>query len=470
MIGAKLTQEERNANFLKAVRPVQNTQYTNYGAGLEKSDADHVEFNHKDRLKTINYLRYQQKTNPIVQTILTHFINDIGTPKFKVALDDTELADLIERNIEGFNRSMYMGESFKTFDQVLKMEVALCGEAFIALTESGHAEIIPAEFIGSDEKEKKRGEIDGIVKKKGFVTGYRVGKRLENGEISFKKEDSTVYAAEFIIHVNPFKARAESVRGYPPLATCAEDIENLSKLIRYKVVSVRVQSQTALLITKDGVSPEVWAKAISDSGVEPAAVIGTILNQAGSNLGTELTQEGLNVRYLSPGEDVKTLQPQVGTDFAEFLYEMINRICGVFNMVTPNVIGYIKANYVAVSANTMAYNRVIQSLRDHLKETLFDKLMPFLLMKNEITEVQVDDFYTVYAPLPDVNLDKTAQVDRENIASGVDTKTNVAMRNGRYMSEIIKEEIAEKVIRLKEIKKALAENPELTLEDFKAAV
>lgn len=470
MRGAKLTQEERNANFLKAVRPVQNTQYTNYGLGLEKSDADHVEFNYKDRLKTISYLRYQQKTNPIVQTILTHFINDIGTPKFKVVTPDSELNDLIERNIEGINRSVYMGESFKTLDQVLKMEVALCGETFVALTETGHAEIIPAEFVGSDEKEKKKGEIDGIIKKKGFVTGYRVGKRLENGEISFKKEDSSVYPAEFIIHVNPFKARAESVRGYPPLATCAEDIENLSKLIRYKVVSVRVQSQTALLITKDGVSPEVWAKAISDNGVEPATVIGTILNQGGSNLGTELTQEGINVRYLSPGEDVKTLQPQVGTDFAEFLYEMINRICGVFNMVTPNVIGYIKANYVAVSANTMAYNRVITAFRDHLKETLFDKLMPFILMKNEITEVGIDEFYTVYAPLPDVNSDKTAQVDRENIESGVDTKTNVAMRYGRYIDEVIREEIAEKVIRLKEIKKAIAENPELTLEDFKQAV
>jgi capsid protein len=468
MSGQSLTLDtETLADYLKKVSPITNTKTVNFGGGFGKTDADEKEFDFADRVKTISYLRNQSKTNSIFDAILSHYGQDIGTPKFKIKTGDGVEDDLIERVIEEINKTVYLGKSLQTFDQVLKYEVALCGETFVAFLddEGGKVRIIPAEFIGSDPKQKRKGEIDGIITKNGYVTGYRVGRRNEKGEISFTKEDSKVYPAEFIRHINPYAKRAESLRAFPPLATAVKDIENLSRLIEYKVACVKTQSKIALLITKD-MPAEVYAQAISVSN-DAKGVMGSIFgNRSGLNL--ELSPDGITNHYLNPGEDAKAFQSNIqNADFEDFCFSIMNRICATLGMNVFNIIGYTKSNYISVGANNENYNRAITQIRNHLKETLWDSMVPFLLGKNGVDEISSNELNAIYPMLNSINSDKTAQTDKANIEGGTDTKTNVALKNGRYMDEIIAEEIQEKVIRAKAIKKAIFENPELTPDDFK---
>lgn len=458
--------------FLKRIDPItNNSPYVNFGYGYNQTDSDEVEFDFNSRLKTLSFLREQAKTNPILIGIFNAWVADIGIPKFKFTSASPEVNDALERKLEKILKTIFKGDSWINGWDILLNELALAGECIVILNDDsgGALTIVSAEFLGSPVKkeDRRKFETDGVIKDRlGYVKYLRIGKRLENGEISHEPKDSTVIPIENALHIRPFRKRAEGVRSNIPLMNSCKDIKRLDRITDKRIAAIDRQAGNAVFVKKENVSQEILNKAIEDKVLNTKAALALSIGNR-SNIGVKADGEGVQVIYGKPGESIEHLTPALSdwANFDEFTISLINKIGMPFSISAEKLLGFYRNNYTSIGSSNINYNKHITKVRNCLKEAL-DLIIPFVMGKNGVILDDELTFESIFPPLVDINNDKASAVNAQNIENGTDSKTRIAMEKGLFIDEIIKNEIQEKIIRAKAIKQALKDNPDLTPEDL----
>lgn len=403
-------------------------------------------------------LRYLIRNNEYCAALAGTFSTHLGNSALRAKSSDPQYDDQKERLwLEFVDSAEITGLSLAEIEDVVYTELLCAGEAFLLLLSTGKVQLIPAEWVFSEDGEKSENEIQGIIYDgKGVPVSYRIGQRDKNGRLVAGK--STVPARQ-VLHVYR-RDRIEQLRGVPMLAPAVPAIQDLAEIVQAKVSGVKVQSFLAAAVTKNGPPSPLTAGDPATNG-RPSRY---------------RTLTSASLMYLEPGEEIKTLGPNFqSSDFEQFLLSRLRAVGAVIGMPIELFIeGYRDSNYSSARATNLAWRSKVQKIRALIERRLLNPLQLWVSARGRaLGRLQgapsLDrECSFSFPPVPSIDELKEAQANVEKLNAGLTTLTDIFAENGAFYDDQIR-------VRARDIKTALeaAESegidPALLLPGLKAA-
>lgn len=146
------------------------------------------------------------------------------------------------------------GDSLRTLEAIVKIEMLLAGEIFLVEKLDGTVQVIPSEFCGSPSAAPSSARADGGREVNGIVydaagnrTHYRFGKLSASGLLSY--ETTELVPAAFVIHIF-HKKRVHQGRGLPWLLASLRTARDLYEITRSKTKQIKDANSISGFIEK----------------------------------------------------------------------------------------------------------------------------------------------------------------------------------------------------------------------------
>lgn len=335
------------------------------------------------------------------------------------------------------------------------------GETGAILTTSGQLQQVEAErIITPQDLVSDKRILDGVkLTDGGIPLGFYVSARNDSGYADGVKTEF-VDAADFVHFYDPL--RIDQVRGIPMLASCLNDLRDLSDLQTSVLAKARIDSRNA------------WAIKTAEG---PAKVnnLGAVRGgNAKDKPSDEVAYErfdGHRNYYLRPGEDVQSLasntpNPQY-MDFCRMYAQKIGAAVGIpYQMLLLDFIG---SNFaVSRFALMITYQRLeaLQNLVIRKSQRVWNWRIAKAIKDGDLPPAPVDnrgfsEWYKVEWSRPRHEwIDPQAQIaaEREGIQLCAETWTSTIKKRGRDVEEVFREKAAELKL-LQEIGKEFGVDP-----------
>lgn len=206
------------------------------------------------RCIALGRLRRETRNNPYLAGLVAKYPEAIGYSVLRSTTPDRTYNGLKQAWWQGRARRLTAdGDSLRTLEKIVKLELLLAGEIFLVPLLDGTIQVIPSEFCGSPTGAAARTdggrEVNGIIYDAGNRrTGYRFG-RLENGLVSYAQ--TQVVPAEHVIHVFD-KDRVQQGRGLPGLLPSLRTARDLYEITRSKTKQIKDANSISGFIEKQG--------------------------------------------------------------------------------------------------------------------------------------------------------------------------------------------------------------------------
>ncbi len=224
------------------------------------------------------------------------------------------------------------GDSMRTLEKIVKLEMLLAGEIFLVTRIDGTVQVIPSEFCGSPSsapaiaRADGGSEVNGIVyDKAGNRVFYRFG-RMKNGVLSYS--ESELVPADFVRHVFD-KDRVQMGRGLPWLLPSLRTARDLYEITRSKTKQIKDANSLSGFIEKQNAADYLKgldATPANDAGApepEDASAPADRVKRDGHPVVVEL-KPGMFIA-LEPGEKISSLMSHYNaSDYKELIMLMLH--------------------------------------------------------------------------------------------------------------------------------------------------
>ncbi len=428
-----------------------------------------------DRLAIIAYLRSAVRNDVRIAGLLFKIALGLGTPTPHInyaqnpAVNSALENYLIDRldHILAHRGSLQNGLS--AFTNMAYREWLICGEVFVVFQSNGKIAVVPSELVGSEsEGDIKRA--DGMVERNGVIydaqneiVAYRIGRRVDNS-ILFDAEHSTVVPEKFCVCIG-LADRVEEERVSTKFAPTVNTLHDIKNLAEAKLGQFVIQSSISYFITKN-IAPEVYVPALesykdymgksaSEDDSEDAQDVESLAYDEVNMRSDYAEFKPYQVMYGEPGEDVKTIESKTNaTDYVQTLTSYLDFVCACFGITTEEAfIGYRYSNYSSSRASKLSWSDAVEKYRE-LWTRLFDKIQIWIFKRGEILgdlppeaagvqfERQID---WVYPRIKEIDQTKAVQADAAEYAAGLDSRTGILARNGKYADEVDRQNVNDAV-------------------------
>lgn len=316
--------------YFDATASTKEQDYGNFTAIV----AEDFYFSSMLRRVALGRLRREVRNNPWLAGLVAKYPEAIGYATLRSG------SSSLEYNVKKqkwwrriAKRITSSGDSLRTLEKIVKLEMLLAGEIFLVLRLDGTVQVIPSEFCGSPSSapvvERKDGgrEVNGIIyDAAGNRVAYRFGKMEIGGVLSYAK--SEVVEARLVIHVFD-KDRVQMGRGLPWLLPSLRTARDLYEITRSKTKQVKDANSISGFIKKADSANYLRGLSPTELGSDGAPV-----PEKASDAADPVKKDNTPIVVqmapgmfiaLEPGEEIQTLQSHYNaTDYKELIMLMLH--------------------------------------------------------------------------------------------------------------------------------------------------
>jgi capsid protein len=317
------------SSYYDATATTKEQDYGNFSAIVQE------DFYLSSSLRSIalGRLRREASNNPYLAGLVEKYPEAVGYALLRSRSSKREYNIKKERWWKKLaKRITSAGDSLRTLEAIVKIEMLLAGELFLVTRLDGTVQVIPSEFCGSPAltpivaRPGGGREVNGILyDQAGNRTHYRFGKITPGGLLSY--EEAELVPAEWVIHIF-HKKRVHQGRGLPWLLASLRTARDLYEITRSKTKQIKdanaisgfIEKQNAAEFLPGMSSPEIDAagepkKEERDDPADRVKKDGPIVIEL--KPGTFIA--------LEPGEKIHSLMSQYNaTDYKELIMLMLH--------------------------------------------------------------------------------------------------------------------------------------------------
>lgn len=286
------------------------------------------------RMIALGRLRREASNNPYLAGLVEKYPEAVGYAQLRSRSSSKKYNEQKERwwKKKIAKRVTLQGDSFRTLEAIVKLEMLLAGEIFLVELLDGTVQVVPSEFCGSPieagtaVRTDGGREVNGIVyNADGVRTHYRFGKIGRGGLLTY--EVTELVPAGQVIHIF-HKKRVHQGRGLPWLLPSLRTARDLYEITRSKTKQIKdansisgfIEKQNAAEFLKGLDAPEAGSDGtpVAEATSDPADKVKT-----GAPIVVEL-RPGTFIA-LEPGEKIQSLVSNYNaSDYKELIMLMLH--------------------------------------------------------------------------------------------------------------------------------------------------